>query len=163
VARVYGKEGTINEGAIGDIPLEQEEWAPEQTAPFRDMVDRGEVEEMDDPKEDPGRTELQIASSLVRHDPLTHPVEAEIAKGLEGREHAIVHTGDPNAKAEEAQPELTEEGRYAPAGGRWDAGEDYTFAGVTKRNTENVKASRSAKPVERSKPDANAADKGEKS
>lgn len=165
MARVYGAKGTINEGAIGDLPLEYEEWAPEQTAPFRSLVESGAVEEMDDPKEDPGRTELQIASSMVRNDPLTSPVEQEIAKDLEGREHAIVHTGNPDAKAEEATPELLEDddARNAPAGGRWEAGEDYTFSGVTKRNAESVKASASKRGSGKagdSKPDANAADKG---
>lgn len=147
MARVKGAEGTINEGAIGDLPLEAEDWAPEQTAPYRSLVESGAVEVLEDPKEDPGRTVLQIAGSMVRGDPLTSPVEQEIAAEIGDRAYAIVHTGDEDAPAEAANPELDEEGRVAPVGGRWEAGHDYTFAGVTAANKESIAAGAEEAPA----------------
>src|SRR6476660_10317224 len=102
--------GRYPENIYVDIP---------EDASHKTLLDMGFVKEID-PKEHPGRTEWQIANSVVRNDPLSEPVEREIAAEIGDRAHAIVHTGNVEAKAEEAFPELEESDENAPPGGRSD-------------------------------------------
>lgn len=85
-----GKDPRYSEGLIFDAP----------SAEAQDYIDKGWATEVK-PEEDPGRTERQIAESVVRGDALTDPVEQKIAEqfrdenGEANRDaYLAVHDGD---------------------------------------------------------------------
>lgn len=80
---------------------------------YQELLDKKFAKEVD-PKDDPGRTITQIADAKAsRHDPLSDPVDAEIAASMTDAEAlAIVHSGDPNAEAtDDGKPGYVKEGQ----------------------------------------------------
>ena len=132
--------GRYSEGLIYDIQ--------DGTDELQDHLDRGWGEELP-PEEHPGRTELQIANSMIRNDPLVDPVEQKIAKEIGDRAYAIVHTGDPEASAEEAQPSIDEESEnvVAPPTGRQEPGAPTTFAETREADAARSKGAAKKEPA----------------
>lgn len=98
-------EGRYLEGQVFDLPELTSGSSDTPGAPsiedvhpdYRSIIENGWATLLD-PVDDPGRTDSQIAASIVRHDDLSHPLDAAKAAEM-GPEVAlaIVHTGDPEA------------------------------------------------------------------
>jgi hypothetical protein len=147
MARVAGKEGTINEGAIGDIPADEGVARHDGTEPYFRMVEEGEVVLLP-PEEDPGSTTFQLAQALVRGDEIAHPVQADLAAEIGDRAHAIDLNQDPDAEAgDDVLDQDEEDTKLLTTGQRWQAGTDYSYAGNLERN----KAAADEGPAEKKK------------
>lgn len=122
--------------------------------------DYGTVEDLErkgwakrvDPADDPGRTKVQIANSMVRGDLLGHPDDAAVADeiGTHDDALAIVHLEDANATPADYEEEA-EEGRKRNA-----LGMPYTDAErrVLERDSEHVhKAASGGKKTKADKKD----------
>lgn len=104
--RGTGKDpaGRYSEGTIFDVPDD----TPEQG---ESLVEKGWAVPLD-PKDDPGRTEVQVANAIVRNDPMLDPVDREVAAGI-SKPREVVHGEDVYAAdgvAEEADTHRFSEG-----------------------------------------------------
>lgn len=72
-----------------------------------------------DPADDPGRTKVQIANSIVRGDALLHPDDADVAEEIGGHDEAlaIVHLEDETATPKDYEADA-DEGRKRDALGQ---------------------------------------------
>ena len=146
MARIKGADGTINEGAIGDAPVDEGVPVHDGTIPHHEYV-KNKGFTLVAPEDDPGSTVEQLAQAVVRGDDLTHPVQRELADAIADRALAIDLTGNPDAEAEDAIRADNEEGqsyRLVPEHARWQPGEDYTFPGVQEAARAQQKESASA-------------------
>lgn len=87
MARVKGKKGTINEGAVGDVPV---------VAGLDYLGDHGENYEEGDVAPDV----KNLAQAIVRGDEISHPADRAVVEKekLEDRAHDVDLTGDVKAK-----------------------------------------------------------------
>lgn len=98
--------GRYGKGEVFDVPAPDESGVasdPDTNNLYQELLDKGWAKKLD-PEDDPGRTKTQIADSMVRNEPLAHPVEQEIAEEIGDDAHAIVQLGDPNATKEDLGP-----------------------------------------------------------
>jgi hypothetical protein len=90
-------EGRYGKGVVFDVPA----WDPQ----YDELIEKGWAKAVA-PEDDPGRSKVQIANAMVRNDLISNPVEQAIADDIDPADaYGIVHTGDPNATWEDANPE----------------------------------------------------------
>lgn len=138
MARIKGADGTINQGAIGDAPVDEGVPIHDGTIPHHEYV-KNQGFELLDAKDDPGSTVAQLAQAVVRGDELSHPVQRELADEIADRALAIDLNNDPDAEADAIVRDDVEENqsyRLVPEHARWEAGDDYTLAGAGERARE---------------------------
>lgn len=87
MARVVGKKGTINEGAVGDVPVVEG---------LDHLEDHGENYAAGDVNPDV----KNLAQAIVRGDEISHPADRALAEkeDLFDRAHDVDLTGDAKAK-----------------------------------------------------------------
>lgn len=139
MAKVLGKKGTINEGALGDLPLEDP--LSDETRPWHRMVDEGEVSVVDE--KDAVSSVKNLAEAVIRGDEISNPVEQEKVKehNLLERAHDVVLRNDEDAQRGDHVEQNDEvDTRLLSRDRAWEPGEDYTLQGVQKRNAAAVKA-----------------------
>jgi hypothetical protein len=95
--------GRYGKGEIFDVPKNISAGDDTVENPtYAELIEKGYAKEVA-PEDDPGRTLTQIADAKVvdPNSTLAHPVDAALADGIsEADAYAIVHTGDPKAKAD---------------------------------------------------------------
>lgn len=113
-----GKDPRYGKGEIFDVPM----YAPvgvigtadqggverELNPTYAELIEKGLAKAVK-PEDDPGRSMTQIADAVVANrTSFADPVDAKLAASLDPNDaYAIVHTGDPKAKAGKVDGDVT--------------------------------------------------------